>query len=215
MMRLSAATEPTRRRAKGTKGTRRAKKGTRRRRPYLVPASEKPLLRPECPWYCYMLTSPASRVPYIGKTNDLARRLREHNGELAGGAKRTHRTEAVTGTWTRVLHVAGFPDERAALNFEWRWTYDCRRLAGRALPALERGVRALAMVLPRDCPTSVALPFAAYASGGVTIIPETEPAATALAAVAVPPNHRLSARPRPTESVDAADRVEGEAGADT
>lgn len=148
-----------------------------RKKAGLVSAIDKPLLHPEKDWYCYLLTTPASAVPYIGKTCDLTRRLREHNGELVGGAKRTHRVLEGGATWTRQLHLRGFPDERAALNFEWRFTYDCRRNAGAdrraGLGPLERGLRALRQVLERDQPTSVALPFSMYPGKGVHIVPET------------------------------------------
>lgn len=50
-----------------------------------------PLLHPEKNWFVYMLIHTHSTIPYIGKTNDLTRRLRQHNGEISGGAKRTHR----------------------------------------------------------------------------------------------------------------------------
>lgn len=144
----------------------------------LLTALDKPLLHPEKEWYCYLLTTRASTVPYIGKTCDLTRRLREHNGELVGGAKRTHRAIADgADVWTRQLHVRGFPDERAALNFEWRWEYDRRRNAGEdgraGLTPLQRGLRALCMVLQRPQPTSLALPFVMYPSGGVTVVVET------------------------------------------
>lgn len=39
-------------------------------------------------FYVYILEC-ADGTYYIGKTNDLAKRLRQHNGELAGGAKYT------------------------------------------------------------------------------------------------------------------------------
>lgn len=161
--------EPSRRR-------RRKPRPDRKRKAPLPTAADKPLLRPELgPWHCYLLTSPASTVPYVGKTNNLARRLREHNGALAGGAARTHRALAGGDAWTRQLHVSGFPDERAALNLEWRWQRDCRLAAGEDRRAgrgpLERGLRALVKALSRDRPTSVALPYAAY--GGVTVATET------------------------------------------
>lgn len=190
------ADEPTRRKRK-------PRVSTRRRAVPLPTAEDKPLLRPEHgPWFVYLLVSNASAAPYIGKTNDLTRRLREHNGELAGGAARTHRAAAVT-PWTRALHVRGFPDERAALNFEWRWQYDARRAAGADRRAgrcpLDRGVRALAAVLTRDRPTSVALPFASY--GGVVVVPETPAAAAAVAAVTVPPPHCVLAAEEEQEAV--------------
>lgn len=40
-------------------------------------------------WYNYILLSPSSQRTYNGVTNDLNRRVRQHRGELPGGAKST------------------------------------------------------------------------------------------------------------------------------
>ena len=47
-------------------------------------------------WFVYVLVSTGGRT-YVGIATDVARRLREHNGELAGGARATrgHRPWAV------------------------------------------------------------------------------------------------------------------------
>jgi predicted GIY-YIG superfamily endonuclease len=153
------------------------KKKSKSKRQTQTQTQSKPLLRPECDWFVYVLTSHASRRPYIGKTNDLERRLRQHNGELVGGAKRTHRKNTNTDQWVRQLHLLGFPDERAALQFEWRMQYDVRKNAGvdsrAGLTALDRAVKALRGVLERDTPTSGALPLVAYAGGGIRVRTET------------------------------------------
>lgn len=39
-------------------------------------------------WFVYVLISRAGRT-YVGISTDVARRLRQHNGELAGGARST------------------------------------------------------------------------------------------------------------------------------
>ena len=61
-------------------------------------------------WYCYMLESIGGGRTYVGATVNPARRLRQHNGELAGGARATKGR-----AWTRRFLVGGFADERAAL----------------------------------------------------------------------------------------------------
>ena len=73
-------------------------------------------------WFVYLLQDNNSNQTYIGKTNDLDRRLRQHNGEISGGARQTHGK-----SWRRVCHVAGFPDETSALQFEWAWKYYSRK----------------------------------------------------------------------------------------
>lgn len=69
-------------------------------------------------WVCYVLRSknPAhARKTYVGKTNDLFRRLRQHNGELKGGAKYT----SGKGPWEPFVVVKGFKYEHECLQFEW------------------------------------------------------------------------------------------------
>jgi len=41
-------------------------------------------------WYVYLLSNPINRRTYLGATNDYTRRLRQHNGDLGGGARYTH-----------------------------------------------------------------------------------------------------------------------------
>ena len=65
------------------------------------------------------------RGTYVGATVDLTRRLRQHNGELAGGSKQT----AERGPWRLVVTVTGFACWRDALSFEFAWRRHCRRAA--------------------------------------------------------------------------------------
>ena len=106
-------------------------------------------------WNCYLLATPGGKKTYVGITPDLDRRLRQHNGLLAGGAKATHGHQ-----WERLCHVRGFPDHTAALQFEWRWKQISRRLDGNPL---ERRFRALQILLAMDRPTSAAIPYEDYA----------------------------------------------------
>ena len=105
-------------------------------------------------WNCYLLATPGGKKTYVGITPDLDRRLRQHNGEITGGAKATHGHQ-----WERMCHVRGFPDHRAALQFEWRWKQISRRLDGNPL---ERRFRALQTLLAMDRPTSAAVPYEEY-----------------------------------------------------
>jgi len=117
-------------------------------------------------WNCYLLST-ISGPPktYVGITPDLNRRLRQHNGELSGGAHATSGHK-----WERICHVKGFPDHRAALQFEWRWKQISRRCLG---APLERRLKALQELLALDKPTSAAVPYANYLVP-LEVIMETE-----------------------------------------
>lgn len=67
----------------------------------------------------YLLRDSSSGRTYIGTTNDLERRLRQHNGEIKGGAKYT---TARGGDWRPMVVVRGFGmyGKTYALRFEWR-----------------------------------------------------------------------------------------------
>ena len=107
-------------------------------------------------WKCYLLATcdAGSKKTYVGITPDLDRRLAQHNGKQSGGAKATHGR-----AWERVCHVYGFPDHRAALQFEWRWKQISRRLTANPL---ERRFQALQMLLGLDRPTTAAIPYSEY-----------------------------------------------------
>lgn len=69
---------------------------------------------------CYLLTPEFDRAgtrTYIGYTVDPGRRIRQHNGELTLGAKRTrwHRP------WRFVCVVMGLPSRFSGLSLEWAW----------------------------------------------------------------------------------------------
>ena len=51
------------------------------------------------PWYVYLLRC-ADGTLYTGVATDLQRRLRQHNGELAGGAAYTRARRPVVLVWT-------------------------------------------------------------------------------------------------------------------
>lgn len=64
---------------------------------------------------CYILISNNRNRSYIGCTNNIKKRLRQHNGEITGGAKATK-----TGRpWTLICYISGF-DKSHALCCEWR-----------------------------------------------------------------------------------------------
>lgn len=98
-------------------------------------------------FYCYLLFS--GKQIYIGATVDPDRRLRQHNGELTGGARRTHGL-----SWQRACYVSGFPTWVSALQFEWAW-----KRHGRGKPQLEGKLAALWNLLHTERSTGNALPF--------------------------------------------------------
>ena len=70
-------------------------------------------------YYCYILKSDNplySNLTYNGSTNNLKRRLRQHNGEIVGGAKYTKNK----GPWKYYVILEGFKNKNEALSCEWR-----------------------------------------------------------------------------------------------
>ena len=70
-------------------------------------------------YYCYIIrsTNPNfSNSTYNGSTNNLIRRLRQHNGEIVGGAKATKGK----GPWEYYVIWEGFNSKIEALSCEWR-----------------------------------------------------------------------------------------------
>lgn len=63
---------------------------------------------------------------YVGATKCLPRRLRQHNGEIGGGARQTSRT----GPWVVACTVTGFRTFGEALKFEHAWRREGRRCGG-------------------------------------------------------------------------------------
>ena len=67
---------------------------------------------------CYLLINSQGKT-YIGYTNDFKKRLRQHNGEISGGAKYTTAHKGANG-WHPVAIIDGFPNNKWAMSFEWR-----------------------------------------------------------------------------------------------
>ena len=66
-------------------------------------------------WYCYVLISLDKKHTYIGATNNIDRRLRQHNGIIKGGAKYTRNWRP----WEH-LCIIGPLDKINCLRLEWR-----------------------------------------------------------------------------------------------
>lgn len=74
-------------------------------------------------YVCYVLKSDVAERIYIGYTINFARRLRQHNGEIKGGAKKTSKHRP----WSPICIIRGFYDSSAALRFEARLQYSMNR----------------------------------------------------------------------------------------
>ena len=116
---------------------------------------------PGSKWFCYLLVSNDGST-YVGATVDPDRRLRQHNGLIKGGARATARKP---GTWRRMCFVRGFPDNHAALQFEWRWKSLSRKKVYSGMEPVQRRLEALRELLELDRPTSKAVPYAEYPEG--------------------------------------------------
>ena len=85
---------------------------------------------------CYLLRSLHAKYAgstYIGYTTHPLRRIRQHNGEIVGGARKT----AARRPWSMVAVVSGFPSKVAAQQFEWAWQHPG---ASRAVRDAVRGI---------------------------------------------------------------------------
>lgn len=69
----------------------------------------------KCKYYVYLIKSEICNRYYVGYTNNIFKRLRAHNGEISGGAKKTRKYRP----WKYVLYISGFEYERTALQYEF------------------------------------------------------------------------------------------------
>jgi len=136
---------------------------------------------------CYLLWDGGRRT-YVGKTNDMRRRLRQHNGELVGGARST-RLRADSGRrWRLAALVRGFPSSAEALQFEWRLHHPPRRRRPGA-PGLRRRLAALVDVLAlerwtRRAPLAASVPLCLELGADVVAEDDVEALTSRLATLA-------------------------------
>lgn len=86
-------------------------------------------------WYCYILRcidENHKNLTYNGSTNNIVRRLKQHCGQLVGGAKATKGKQ-----WEIYALVSGFTDHQNCLSCEWKIKHTT---GGRKRPAMHCGV---------------------------------------------------------------------------
>lgn len=106
------------------------------------------------PWLVYIIQSTTSARTYVGCTNNFARRIRQHNGDLVGGAKYTR-----GNSWAPVVLCKGFADDqRHALQFEWRLKERKGRVKS-GCSGVDRRVTSLHRLLGLDKVTAKAPPL--------------------------------------------------------
>lgn len=76
-------------------------------------------------WICYLLGSGGST--YVGVTKTLTQRIRQHNGEIKGGASATHRKK----NWQLLCYVKGFENRSVVQKFETQVKRYRRKSGGR------------------------------------------------------------------------------------
>ena len=69
----------------------------------------------EKPWFCYVLHSCNIKKTYVGVTVNLKKRIRQHNGEIKGGARAT----CGSRPWQYWCIMGPFK-KKTALQLEWR-----------------------------------------------------------------------------------------------
>ena len=110
-------------------------------------------------FYCYMLYTDGAT--YIGATVDVDRRLRQHNKEIKGGARRTGIKVGQGLSWLRSCYVT-LPDWKSALQFEWRWKQLGRTRFTHIKNPVDRRLHSLHYLLSLEKPTEAAIPYAMY-----------------------------------------------------
>ena len=103
----------------------------------------------DAPWKFYLIEN--GERTYAGVSPDPVRRLRQHNGEISGGAKYTRKSGP---GWKHKCIVEGFTCKRDALQFEWA----VKHCAPRKVGGLVARLRKMVTVLCKDKWTMTATP---------------------------------------------------------
>ena len=94
----------------------------------------------------YLLINTVNSCTYIGMTNNINRRIRQHNGELVGGAKYT-KNKKNEGEWLIYGTINGL-EKRQALSLEKKIQIRSRKTKG--LTPLDRRLNCIAKLLEEE-----------------------------------------------------------------
>jgi putative endonuclease len=98
----------------------------------------------------YLLYNTENTCTYVGITNNPTRRLRQHNGELVGGAKYTKAKKGL-GTWVFYGWIKGANDtileKNRSLKLEYRVKYFSRKNKG---TPVEKRLKAVNKILEEN-----------------------------------------------------------------
>ena len=92
-------------------------------------------------WYFYLIYN--NNYTYAGVSPDPKRRLRQHNGEICGGAKYT--TSKGPG-WKHLCIISGFQDKIQSMQFEWAVKHVPPKNAG----GIQNRIKKLFLTLNKD-----------------------------------------------------------------
>ena len=102
-------------------------------------------------YYCYIIRSTNENFKnstYNGSTNNLSRRLRQHNGEISGGAKATRSK----GPWVYIAIWEGFHTHNEALSCEWRIKHPTNsRIRPSKYNGINGRINSLNLLINLDC----------------------------------------------------------------
>ncbi len=96
----------------------------------------------------YVLNNTVNTCTYVGITNNLTRRLRQHNGELVGGAKYTTNRKQ-NGEWKVFGTIYGL-EKRQALSLEKKIQIRSRKTKG--ITPIDRRLNCIAKLLEEEYP---------------------------------------------------------------
>jgi predicted GIY-YIG superfamily endonuclease len=96
----------------------------------------------------YLLKNTINNCTYVGITNNLKRRIRQHNGELVGGAKYT-KNKKQDGEWIVYGTINGL-GKRQALSLEKKIQIRSRKTKG--TNPIERRLNCIAKLLEEEYP---------------------------------------------------------------